>query len=123
MLRRPPGATRTDTLLPYTTLCRSPHTPGYIADTVLAQQLADVGVILLMFGVGLHFSTRDLMAVRWNAIPGALAQIAVASLMGFGVRSEEHTSELQSLMRNSYAGFCLTKKTNKNQTVHHTTTS
>src|SRR3546814_201625 len=62
-----------------------PHTPGYIADTVLAQQLADVGVILLMFGVGLHFSTRDLMAVRWIAIPGALAQIAVASLMGFGV--------------------------------------
>src|SRR3546814_16409533 len=85
MLRRPPGATRTDTLLPYTTLCRSPHTPGYIADTVLAQQLADVGVILLMVGVGLHFSTLDLMAVRWNAIPGALAQIAVASLMGFGV--------------------------------------
>src|SRR3546814_3261830 len=62
-----------------------PHTPGYIADTVLAQQLADVGVILLMFGVGLHFSTGDLMAVRWIAIPGALAQYAVASLMGLGV--------------------------------------
>ncbi|WP_341702940.1 cation:proton antiporter [Ferrovibrio sp.] len=62
-----------------------PHTPGYIADTVLAQQLAEVGVILLMFGVGLHFSTRDLMQVRWIAIPGALAQILVASLLGFGV--------------------------------------
>lgn len=59
-----------------------PYTPGYVADTVLAQQLAEIGVILLMFGVGLHFSPNDLMRVRWIAIPGALAQILVASLLG-----------------------------------------
>lgn len=59
-----------------------PYTPGYVADTVLAQQLAEIGVILLMFGVGLHFSPKDLVAVRWIAIPGALAQIAVATVFG-----------------------------------------
>jgi CPA2 family monovalent cation:H+ antiporter-2 len=62
-----------------------PHTPGFVADTVLAQQLAEVGVILLMFGVGLHFSPADLMRVRWIAIPGAIAQMAVATLLGFAV--------------------------------------
>jgi CPA2 family monovalent cation:H+ antiporter-2 len=59
-----------------------PYTPGYVADTVLAQQLAEIGVILLMFGVGLHFSPKDLMQVRWIAIPGALAQILVATVLG-----------------------------------------
>jgi len=59
-----------------------PYTPGYVADTVLAQQLAEIGVILLMFGVGLHFSPKDLVAVRWIAIPGALAQILVATVFG-----------------------------------------
>ena len=55
-----------------------PFTPGFVADTNLAGQLAEIGVILLMFGVGLHFSIRDLMAVRWIAVPGALAQMVVA---------------------------------------------
>src|SRR5919199_1039846 len=55
-----------------------PFTPGFVGDTNLAGQLADIGVILLMFGVGLHFSIGDLMAVRWIAVPGALAQMAVA---------------------------------------------
>ena len=59
-----------------------PFTPGFVADAALAQELAEVGVILLMFGVGLHFSLRDLLSVRWIAIPGALVQIAVATLMG-----------------------------------------
>src|SRR3546814_7226879 len=132
MIRRPPRSTRTDTLLPYTTLFRS-----------------------------LHFSLRDLLSVRNIAVPGALVQIIVATLMGIGIgvalgwgvlagfvfglalsvastvvllrslqsrnlveteqgriavgwliveRSEEHTSELQSLMRISYAVFCLKKK-------------
>ncbi|MFK8252296.1 cation:proton antiporter domain-containing protein [Ancylobacter terrae] len=57
-------------------------TPGFVADAGMAGQLAEVGVILLMFGVGLHFSAADLMAVRSVAIPGAIAQIAVASIMG-----------------------------------------
>ena len=59
-----------------------PFTPGYVADMGLATELAELGVILLMFGVGLHFSPRDLMAVKAIAVPGALGQIAVAT--GFG---------------------------------------
>lgn len=62
-----------------------PFTPGYVADMELAPQLAEIGVILLMFGVGLHFSPRDLMQVRRVALPGALAQIAVATGLGWGV--------------------------------------
>ena len=61
-----------------------PATPGFVADVGLAGQLAEIGVMLLMFGVGLHFSLDDLMAVRRIAIPGALVQILVATLMGMG---------------------------------------
>jgi CPA2 family monovalent cation:H+ antiporter-2 len=56
-----------------------PHTPGFVADAALAGQLAEIGVILLMFGVGLHFSLADLMAVRRIAVPGAIGQIVVAT--------------------------------------------
>jgi CPA2 family monovalent cation:H+ antiporter-2 len=59
-----------------------PFTPGFVADTGLASQLAEIGVILLMFGVGLHFSLADLAAVRRIAIPGAIVQIAVATGLG-----------------------------------------
>src|SRR5215831_10593702 len=59
-----------------------PHTPGFIADPHLAEQLAEVGVILLMFGVGLHFHLEELLAVRRVAIPGAIAQCAVATALG-----------------------------------------
>jgi monovalent cation:H+ antiporter-2, CPA2 family len=62
-----------------------PFTPGFVGDTGLAQQLAEVGVILLMFGVGLHFSVGDLAAVRGIAVPGALAQIAVSVAAGAGL--------------------------------------
>ncbi len=62
-----------------------PFTPGYVADQHLANELAEIGVILLMFGVGLHFSVRDLMSVRKIAVPGAIFQIAVAVLMGMGL--------------------------------------
>src|ERR1700747_2741864 len=55
-----------------------PFTPGFVADAHLAPQLAEIGVILLMFGVGTHFSIRDLIAVRKIAVPGALVQIASA---------------------------------------------
>lgn len=60
-----------------------PFTPGWVADTTLAPQLAEIGVILLMFGVGLHFSPADLMKVRKVAVPGALVQIAAATGMGW----------------------------------------
>jgi CPA2 family monovalent cation:H+ antiporter-2 len=59
-----------------------PFTPGFVADVRLAPQLAEIGVILLMFGVGMHFSVRDLLAVKNIAVPGALAQIAVATALG-----------------------------------------
>ena len=59
-----------------------PFTPGFVADTGLASQLAEIGVILLMFGVGLHFSIADLMAVRRIAVPGAIVQIALAAGLG-----------------------------------------
>jgi len=62
-----------------------PFTPGFVADTNLAPELAELGVILLMFGVGLHFSMKDLMAVKSIAIPGAIAQIAAATLLGMGL--------------------------------------
>jgi monovalent cation:H+ antiporter-2, CPA2 family len=62
-----------------------PHTPGFVADVDLAAQLAEIGVMLLMFGVGLHFSLADLMAVRRIAIPGAVVQMAVATAMGAGL--------------------------------------
>src|SRR5690349_1813419 len=59
-----------------------PFTPGFIADQGLANELAEIGVILLMFGVGLHFSMKELWAVRAIAVPGAVVQIAVATLLG-----------------------------------------
>ncbi|MDR9783515.1 cation:proton antiporter domain-containing protein [Rhizobium redzepovicii] len=62
-----------------------PFTPGFVADTALAGQLAEMGVILLMFGVGLHFSASDLLAVRGIAVPGAIGRIILATLLGIGL--------------------------------------
>ena len=62
-----------------------PNTPGFVADTKLATELSEVGVILLMFGVGLHFHLKDLLAVRRIAVPGALGQILVTSLVAGAV--------------------------------------
>ena len=62
-----------------------PFTPGFVGDSGLASQLAEIGVILLMFGVGLHFSIKDLLAVRTIALPGAVAQIATATVIGYGM--------------------------------------
>ena len=62
-----------------------PYTPGFVADVALAQQLAEIGVILLMFGVGVHFSLDDLLAVRRIAVPGAVVQIVVATVLGGAV--------------------------------------
>ncbi len=64
-----------------------PFTPGLIADPTVATELADIGVILLMFGVGIHFSIDDLLAVRSLVVPGAIIRIAIATVLGvvFGV--------------------------------------
>ncbi len=62
-----------------------PFTPGYVANQNIASELAEIGIILLMFGVGLHFSLKDLLSVRAIAIPGAVVQIAAATAMGMGL--------------------------------------
>ena len=62
-----------------------PNTPGFVADQSLATELAEIGVILLMFGVGLHFSLKDLLSVRAIAVPGAIGQMAVATLLGMAL--------------------------------------
>src|SRR3546814_3417791 len=101
MIRRPPRSTRTDTLFPYTTLFRSPrglvgHRVAYTADVVI--------------------HNRRGHPIRWIFEGVPFFDIAAVSLiMASEWRSEEHTSELQSLMRISYAVFCLKKKKNKQQ--------
>jgi CPA2 family monovalent cation:H+ antiporter-2 len=62
-----------------------PNTPGFVADSGLANELAEIGVILLMFGVGLHFSLKDLLSVRAIAVPGAIVQIGFATVLGAGL--------------------------------------
>ena len=59
-----------------------PHSPGFVADASTASQYAEIGIILLMFGVGLHFHLKDLLAVQAVALPGAIVQIAVSTLLG-----------------------------------------
>ena len=80
-----------------------PHTAGFVADTELAPQLAEVGVILLMFGVGLHFSLADLMKVRKIAIPGALVQIGAATALGWGLGRLMDMNDLEAILM----GFAL----------------
>jgi CPA2 family monovalent cation:H+ antiporter-2 len=80
-----------------------PYTIGFVADVELAPQLAEVGVILLMFGVGLHFSLADLMKVRRIAVPGALVQIAVATGLGWGMGRLMGMGDLEALLM----GFAL----------------
>ncbi len=75
-----------------------PFTPGFVGDPSLAPQLAEIGVILLMFGVGLHFSIKDLMAVRSIAIPGAIVQITVATLLGWGLATLLGWPNLQGII-------------------------
>ena len=62
-----------------------PFTPGFVGDADIATQLSEIGVMLLMFGVGLHFSLDDLMEVKWIAIPGAIVQIGAATVLGWGL--------------------------------------
>ncbi len=80
-----------------------PHTPGFVGDAGMATQLAEIGVMLLMFGVGLHFSLEDLMEVKWIAIPGAVVQITVATLLGWALAWLIGWSMIEGLM----FGFCL----------------
>ncbi len=78
---------RLPTLVGYLTagVLIGPFTPGFVGDIALAGQLAELGIILLMFGVGLHFSHKDLLSVRTIAVPGALGQITFVTLLGMGL--------------------------------------
>jgi CPA2 family monovalent cation:H+ antiporter-2 len=80
-----------------------PFTPGFVADTHLTLQLADIGVILLMFGVGLHFSPQDLLAVRAVAVPGAMLQMIAIAAMGAGAGALLGWTPAQGLV----FGLCL----------------
>src|SRR3546814_7207414 len=109
MIRRPPRSTRTDTLVPYTTLFRSDHA-GAVPEPARQWRERDRGR---------HGDEHPAAQCRRGDRRRAAAD-REARRRAFGPRSEEHTSELQSLMRNSYAGFCLKKKKDKN---HHQTVS
>jgi len=80
-----------------------PHTPGFVGDLALAGELAEIGIILLMFGVGLHFSPRELMEARGVAVPGAIGQMAAATLLGWGVARVFGWTDGEGLV----FGFCL----------------
>src|SRR3546814_5983157 len=121
MLRRPPRSTRPDTLFPYTTLCRSvtasdrPRTGRRLADLTwmeAADLLGDDLPVLLPVGAAAKAHGPHLPLGTDRMVVEAIAERLLA------MRSEEHTSELQSLMRISYAVFCLKKK-NKNYSISH----
>src|SRR3546814_9098256 len=102
MIRRPPRSTRTDTLFPYTTLFRSSAVEGLaVAAPAFAGLVLPIAVVILVF----------LFAIQRSGTARVGAFFGPVMLCYFAVRSEEHTSELQSLMRISYAVFCLKKKT------------
>src|SRR3546814_1062754 len=117
MIRRPPRSTRTDTLFPYTTLFRSDGGNGAtITDATLAQVLADRTRRFDKGGEQFHDQISALHKSVRSSNPDAALYWLARMLDGGADRSEEHTSELQSLMRISYAVFCLKKK---QQTTNH----
>src|SRR3546814_8452006 len=125
MIRRPPRSTRTDTLFPYTTLFRSwvpgPHgrqcwlrfaSPGLPGDTAWAQVFEPEGAANPPTLISLHGICVE--SEHWGA---AVDAVDIAPALTRKGRSEEHTSELQSLMRTSYASFCLNKKNHKSNHI------
>src|SRR3546814_5537430 len=122
MIRRPPRSTRTDTLFPYTTLFRShfvisgytEHLPLSDFIMVISEPGDDRTETMKLEGRGGEYSPPQVRAtLRRSDTSGARSRADIGLLAAKRLRSEEHTSELQSLMRSSYAVFCLKKKTNK----------
>src|SRR3546814_7811589 len=112
MIRRPPRSTRTDTLFPYTTLFRAQIKTAYASRTAIANAVAKaelvIGAVLVPGAAAPKLVTRDMLKTMKRG--SVLVDIAIDQGGCFETRSEEHTSELQSLMRISYAVFCLKKK-------------
>src|SRR3546814_4410004 len=112
MIRRPPRSTRTDTLFPYTTLFRSLLGAAVVVELVF--NLPGIGTALIDAVLGRDYTTVQGILLIFGMIVVALSFVADLA------RSEEHTSELQSLMRISYAVFCLKKKNNKDTNKYTT---
>src|SRR3546814_8244251 len=121
MMRRPPGSTRTDTLFPHTTLFRS-RDPQYLLDLIAGESVTFVYLVSSMLDILLDLAngTDQLDSLKHVWCGGEVltpelfdrfrAQLSTTLYHGYGPRSDEHASELQSLMRTSYAVFCLKKK-------------
>src|SRR3546814_8721067 len=109
MIRRPPISTRTDTLFPFTTLFRSLREDRRVEARIIELD-REIGALVLRL---LFPGRADFDVTNENAVAGC-----VAARVFFGRRSEEHTSELQSLMRISYAVFCLKKKNKHTSSIH-----
>src|SRR3546814_1292555 len=117
MIRRPPRYTRTDTLFPYTTLFRSPCTEVELPISALRPLCSALMLARPLPSLAAIFGQRDLVA---SAAPLGTSGATWTGRVSAPMRSEEHTSELQSLMRISYAVFCLKKKKKiNNKTQHH----
>src|SRR3546814_9128262 len=114
MIRRPPRSTRTDTLFPYTTLFRSP-----LKDFTPITNLVNVPNVLTVNPKTPAKTLQEFIALL-KSQPGTYSYASAGTGSISHLRSEEHTSELQSLMRISYAVFCLTKKTRQNYTTTQT---
>src|SRR3546814_6564963 len=121
MRRRPPRSTRTDTLFPYTTLFRSDRRLGIERDRLIQRILSDLGRRATRAGADIVDEDPDraepLDRLRHGARAIGLPREIGHDADGAAARSEEHTSELQSLMRISYAVFCLNKKTTQNYVI------
>lgn len=102
-----------------------PHTPGYVANQAIATQLSEIGIVLLMFGVGLHFSIKDLLAVKKIAIIGAVSQMVISILLGIMLAANMGWSNLTGLLLGlccSVASTVVMTRTFEDNHILHTTT-
>src|SRR3546814_8543192 len=114
MIRRPPRSTRTDTLFPYTTLLRSSYAAGYLQTLVKVRLPNALPFIFNALKINSTLALIGAIVAEFFGTPIVGMGFRISTEIGrMNVRSEEHTSELQSLMRNSYAVFCLKKKKKK----------
>src|SRR3546814_5781441 len=116
MIRRPPRSTRTDTLFPYTTLFRSEELEAEALTDLLNSYLNEMSKICLKYGGTIDKFIGDCVMVFFGDPASQGAKKDAVAAVSMAIRSEEHTSELQSLMRISYAVFCLKKKTQTHPT-------